>query len=88
MGELKKKLIPQRLGHWYGALVVFLSAMVGHDLYKAGATSVDTGAKTTFIHGNLQKHQGQWAVIGGYGDKTVHVKPINFVLYEHNNSPR
>ena len=68
--------------------MVFLSGMVGLDLYEAAVALVDSQAKTAFIHGNLQKHQGQWTVIGGYGDKTVHVKPINFVLYKHNNSLR
>lgn len=37
---------------------------------------VDSGAKC--IHDKSEKHQEQWAAVGGYGNKTVQVKGTKF----------
>lgn len=78
--ELKKKSIQQGPQDWYGALVGFMSPMVGHDLSDAGGALVDAGAKTTFVHGSPQNHQGndQWWM--DMEIKQYRLKTINFVL--------
>lgn len=42
---------------------------------------MDTGAECTLLNSwPLQKHQGQLAILGGCGDKTVQVRRIKLVL--------